>query len=390
MFHIQRYGEETKKEETAGGSHHRKRLEALKVKAEEARRQKQKSTPVADQTQTTTKGGGPPPSSKTNGDQETATTERKVGPTRHNEEEMKAEKKKEKKENKKRQRESVNHGDNITDETGGKKKSPVAPFAEFAKVPRTVQEDQTVAKSSDEEGDSDGDGVQTVKNKPSKKKKKKNKGSKKIATTLWKILVEPNPVTHNEETRDDPATHQNAAANIRVSTSLKDVGAASGINELILNNLTRQGITNLFPIQQNAIPKIMKADSVDTFGLGDICISAPTGSGKTLVYVIPIVQALLSRAIPRLRALVVVPTHELVNQVAQTFNSCSAGSDLRVVAMTADTPFLQQQEILQESDAGLIDEQKLAKTGVDILVSTPGRLVDHLDSTPGFTLEHLQ
>jgi len=48
----------------------------------------------------------------------------------------------------------------------------------------------------------------------------------------------------------------------------------------------------------------------------DVCVSAPTGSGKTLAYAVPIVEVLSSRVVSRLRALVVLPTRDLVTQVS--------------------------------------------------------------------------
>ena len=82
-------------------------------------------------------------------------------------------------------------------------------------------------------------------------------------------------------------------------------------------------------------------------GERDLCVSAPTGSGKTLAYVLPIVEKLCLRVVGRLRALVVVPTRDLIPQVEDTF---------RVVC-----------EAYGCSD-------KL-KNGLDYLVTTPGKLI---------------
>lgn len=53
---------------------------------------------------------------------------------------------------------------------------------------------------------------------------------------------------------------------------------------------------------------------------GDVCVCSPTGSGKTLAYVVPIVDSLSENPVTTLRALVLVPTKELANQVAEVFN----------------------------------------------------------------------
>ena len=62
----------------------------------------------------------------------------------------------------------------------------------------------------------------------------------------------------------------------------------------------------------------------------DLCVSAPTGSGKTLAYVLPIVEVLSSRVVTRLRALVVLPTRDLVVQVRETFEAVAKGRGLKV------------------------------------------------------------
>ena len=59
-------------------------------------------------------------------------------------------------------------------------------------------------------------------------------------------------------------------------------------------------------------------------------MSAPTGSGKTLAYVLPIVEVLSSRVVTRLRALVVLPTRDLVVQVRETFEAVAKGRGLKV------------------------------------------------------------
>lgn len=114
----------------------------------------------------------------------------------------------------------------------------------------------------------------------------------------------------------------------------------------------------------------------------DLCVSAPTGSGKTLAYSIPIVTLLKERIVIRLRALVVLPTRDLVSQVKETLEQLCKGTGLRVGTTTGAQSFAQEQSLL-------IDEA--SKDGkLDILITTPGRLIDHLDETPGFTLQHLR
>lgn len=76
-------------------------------------------------------------------------------------------------------------------------------------------------------------------------------------------------------------------------------------------SLQNMGFSSLFPVQV--------AVWQETIGPGfferDLCVNSPTGSGKTLAYALPIVQALSTRAIKCLRALVVLPTRDLALQV---------------------------------------------------------------------------
>ncbi|KAH8118225.1 DEAD-domain-containing protein [Phellopilus nigrolimitatus] len=119
----------------------------------------------------------------------------------------------------------------------------------------------------------------------------------------------------------------------------------------------------------------------------DVCASAPTGSGKTLAYVIPIVEILSSRIATRLRALIVLPTRDLVLQVQETFEAVSKGRGLKIAVATGQHSFVHEQ-------TQLVSEQGKTLQGgsskVDILICTPGRLIDHLAGTPGFTLQHLR
>ena len=104
------------------------------------------------------------------------------------------------------------------------------------------------------------------------------------------------------------------------------------------------------------------------------------GSGKTLAYALPVLCNILDRIIVRLRVLIVLPTKELTLQVKSVFDSLVAGTDIKVVCLTGQTTFI-------------LEQSKLCKKGVgavDVLITTPGKLLDHLEGTPGFTLEHLE
>ncbi|XP_072809055.1 ATP-dependent RNA helicase DDX51 isoform X2 [Vicugna pacos] len=154
--------------------------------------------------------------------------------------------------------------------------------------------------------------------------------------------------------------------------------------------LRAQGISSYFPVQAAVIPALLESAaggflvSRGGYRPSDLCVSAPTGSGKTLAFVIPVVQALLPRAVCRVRALAVLPTKELAQQVSKVFNVYTDATSLRVALVTGQKSLAKEQESLVQKTADGF------RCLADIVVATPGRLVDHIDQTPGFSLQHLR
>ncbi len=133
-----------------------------------------------------------------------------------------------------------------------------------------------------------------------------------------------------------------------------------GLRPVLMSVLEEQGFGTPTPIQARAIPMIMQGN--DLLGL------AQTGTGKTLAFGLPVMHALLGAGRPApktTQALILAPTRELVNQIAETLNGFARKTPLKVQRVVGG--------------AGLGPQiQKLAK-GCDILVATPGRLLDLLD-----------
>lgn len=156
--------------------------------------------------------------------------------------------------------------------------------------------------------------------------------------------------------------------------------------------LQNMGISSLFPVQV--------AVWQETIGPGlferDLCINSPTGSGKTLSYALPIVQALSNRAVRCLRALVVLPTRDLALQVKDVFAAIAPAVGLSVGLAVGQSSIADEiSELIKRPnlEEGICyDPEDLfqeLQSAVDILVATPGRLMDHINATRGFTLEHL-
>jgi len=153
------------------------------------------------------------------------------------------------------------------------------------------------------------------------------------------------------------------------------------LSKTVISCLNQMKITHLFPVQTSVLPFLLSTPT-STRMTGDLCVSAPTGSGKRLAYVLPIVETLSKRIVQRLRALIILPTRDLVAQVKETFNCFTQKTNLKVVAITGSISFSNEQ-------SQLIDE-KTGNCKVDVVIATPGRLIDHLNGTPGFTLSHLR
>nr|XP_027807811.1 ATP-dependent RNA helicase DDX51 isoform X2 [Marmota flaviventris] len=154
--------------------------------------------------------------------------------------------------------------------------------------------------------------------------------------------------------------------------------------------LRAHGISAYFPVQAAVIPALLESVasgflvSRGGYQPSDLCVSAPTGSGKTLAFVIPVVQALMHRVVCQVRALVVLPTKELAQQVSKVFNVYTDATPLRVALVTGQKSLAKEQEsLVQKTTDGY-------RCLADIVVATPGRLVDHIDQTPGFNLQQLR
>ncbi|KAI0242046.1 ATP-dependent RNA helicase dbp6 [Massospora cicadina] len=170
--------------------------------------------------------------------------------------------------------------------------------------------------------------------------------------------------------------------------TVNEVGGCKFLSPQLIRRCENLNITELFAVQKAVIPLLARPElASERFPPGDLCVSAPTGSGKTLAYVLPIVQRLHTRTVPRLRALVIVPTRDLMTQVKETFTFFCAGTDLKVGAFNKNASLLKER---QQLVGNLKDMLMGGSTLVDILVTTPGRLMDHLKGTPNFSLQHLQ
>jgi len=135
-----------------------------------------------------------------------------------------------------------------------------------------------------------------------------------------------------------------------------------GLSPSLLKALADQNYTQPYPIQQEAIPAILNRK--DVLGI------APTGSGKTAGYVLPILMNLQGKPVSKNRhinVLVLVPTRELAVQVREVFQVFGSALPQRIKSLAV-------------FGGVSINPQMMALQGVNILVATPGRLLELVDS----------
>ena len=139
----------------------------------------------------------------------------------------------------------------------------------------------------------------------------------------------------------------------------------------LLSTLVKEGYEQPSPIQAQAIPVLLEGR--------DVLASAQTGTGKTAAFALPIIQQLSSRMTPshprRIHALILAPTRELAEQIKESFNTYGGTTSLKTAVIYGGVSQKHQEVAL--------------KRGVDVLIATPGRLMD-LMSQHLVDLKHVQ
>jgi ATP-dependent RNA helicase RhlE len=146
---------------------------------------------------------------------------------------------------------------------------------------------------------------------------------------------------------------------------MSDQFSSIGLAEPILRAVAEKGYTTMSPIQAQAIPVVLAGR--------DVMGAAQTGTGKTAAFILPLLQRMLkhesastSPARHPVRALVILPTRELADQVAQQAALYGKYTQLRSAVVFGGMDMKPQTLEL--------------KKGVEILVATPGRLLDHIEA----------
>ncbi len=164
-----------------------------------------------------------------------------------------------------------------------------------------------------------------------------------------------------DETNDEDSGESSAANSADVIEDIETTPPVSefegfGFSEPLLNTLAAKGYKHPSPIQKAAFPELM---------LGrDLVGQAQTGTGKTAAFALPLLERLQDQG-KRPQVLVLAPTRELAMQVADSFRAYAAGHPhLKVLAVYGGADFRSQINTL--------------KRGVEVVVGTPGRVMDHM------------
>lgn len=128
-----------------------------------------------------------------------------------------------------------------------------------------------------------------------------------------------------------------------------------GINERLVNILKVNGITEPMPVQEKSIPELLDGK--------DIIAQAQTGTGKTLAFLLPIMQK-INPDVDFTQAMIITPTRELAIQITAIVKKLIEGTELKMLAVYG----------------GQDVERQIKKLhgGIHIVIGTPGRLLDHL------------
>jgi ATP-dependent RNA helicase RhlE len=143
--------------------------------------------------------------------------------------------------------------------------------------------------------------------------------------------------------------------------------AALKLHPSLVQSTRELGFVRPTPIQSDAIPPALEGR--------DVLATAQTGSGKTAAFLLPILHRLIATQRGRTRALVLAPTRELAAQILEDFNALAVHTPLTGAAVYGGV--------------GMGPQEHAFRTGVDVLIATPGRLLDHMRA-PYARLTHLE
>ncbi|KAK3293613.1 P-loop containing nucleoside triphosphate hydrolase protein [Chaetomium fimeti] len=243
-------------------------------------------------------------------------------------------------------------------------------------------------------------------------------------------LPQPEPVIFDESKLTYETLPPWLASPVRVGPDITRPFTELGIAPESSKVLETKGLKDAFAVQTAVLPLLLPSPDRQ----GDVVVAAPTGSGKTLSYVLPMVHDVSKSRVTRLRALIVLPTRDLVQQVQLAFEACTAafavngGKRVKIGTAMGNRVFKEEQSVIMGEEQRydpegykryLRKQDQIVSWGdsedeeddlelelkrtqplpfhvidhvfkVDILICTPGRLVEHIAKTRGFSLDYVR
>ncbi|PVV04957.1 hypothetical protein BB560_000523 [Smittium megazygosporum] len=232
------------------------------------------------------------------------------------------------------------------------------------------QNNLDVSDNQEENSDSDSDSS------GSKSAKKSNK--KKISTTRLKSKLHlkkkvedsESEIDESEEARKREYFSQDKELDSIINSNEPSIFTSMNISRPIIRGLSSLGFVQPTPIQVKTIP-------IGLMGK-DICGSAVTGSGKTAAFLVPVLERLMFRPtnVPLSRVLILTPTRELAMQCHNVASKIAAFTNIRISLAVGGLSIKSQENELRERP--------------DIIIATPGRLIDHVRNSVSFTLDNIE
>jgi len=203
-----------------------------------------------------------------------------------------------------------------------------------------------------------------VKKKDAQRKERKKKKVGGTEDTGIEIQVEGEEEAENEDENENAFFDDNLVYDENASF------ASMNLSRPLLKAIEEMKFVHPTPIQSSTIPVAL---------LGrDICGCAATGTGKTAAYMLPVLERLLYRPknLAITRVLVLVPTRELGVQVYQVSRQLAQFTSIEIAMSVGGLDLKIQESLLRKNP--------------DIVIATPGRLIDHVKNTPTFSLDSIE
>lgn len=157
------------------------------------------------------------------------------------------------------------------------------------------------------------------------------------------------------------------------------------IDTKLVEKLKSNNVKQLFPVQKVIIPFLVnQLNKLNLTKPNDVCVCSPTGSGKTYTFCLPIIQFLTKFVTKELRVLIILPVTDLALQMLKIFQELCDDFHINVASAIGNRPLdVDLQTIFYRNDGELINK-------AEILIATPGKLIELITNVPEFSLKKVQ